>query len=331
MGTSYTLRFYASDEFSETQTLELFKRVEEELALVNRQMSTYDPESELSRFNTHGKSGWFEVSGDLAEIVRLANEVSTKTSGAFDVTVGPLVDLWGFGPDGRPEKVPDAAMIQSALKLVGYETVETRNSPAGLKKQNRKTRVDLSAIAKGHGVDRVCELFEAAGIESYFVEIGGEVRTKGGKPDGEPWRVGIQNPTVEKVDAPLRILELKDLALATSGNYRNFYFRDGKFYSHTIDPGTGFPVKDRIVSASVVSEECALADAVATAMMTLGFERGLKVAEKENWAVFLVTLSQDGQMVLAASNEFKKHFPDLDLSSSSLAPKSNEPKAEAAH
>ena len=329
MGTSYTLRFYASDELSETQTLELFKQVEEELALVNRQMSTYDPESELSRFNAQGKSEWFEVSGDLANVVGLANEVSTKTSGAFDVTVGPLVDLWGFGPDGRPEQVPDAKSVKSALKLVGYEAVESRSSPGGLKKEDPKTRVDLSAIAKGHGVDRVCDLFEAAGIESYFVEIGGEVRTKGGKPDGEPWRVGIQNPTVEQVDAPLRILELEDLALATSGNYRNFYFRDGKFFSHTIDPGTGFPVKHRIVSASVVAEECALADAVATAMMTLGFERGLEVAEKENWAVFLVTLGQDGQMVLAASSEFKKHFPDFDLSSPSLTSKSDQSKAEA--
>lgn len=330
MGTGYTLRFYASDDFSESQTLALFKRVEEELALVNRQMSTYDPESELSRFNAYGKSDWFEVSGDLAEVVELANKVSTKTLGAFDVTVGPLVDLWGFGPDGRPKKVPDAAEVQSALELVGYETVASRSSPAGLHKQNPKTRVDLSAIAKGHGVDRVCDLFEAAGIESYFVEIGGEVRTRGSKPDGEPWRVGIQNPTVEKVDAPLRILELKDLALATSGNYRNFYFRGGKFYSHTIDPSTGYPVRDRIVSASVVARECALADAAATAMMTLGVQRGLEVAEKESWAVFLITLSENGQMMLAASSEFKKHFPDFDLSSPSLASESDKSKVEAA-
>ncbi|MEM7474454.1 MAG: FAD:protein FMN transferase [Planctomycetota bacterium] len=314
MGTTYVVKFFDT-ELNTNQIADLFRQIDAELEQVNRQMSTYDPDSELSKFNaSQSADQWIEVSSELAQVVEEALAVGQTTGGAFDVTVGPLVDLWGFGAPGRIDKAPATDAVTQLLANVGQQHLAVRlgsDKPA-LKKARKELRVDLSAIAKGHAVDRLVILLEDQGIESYFVEVGGEVRVGKAKPDGTAWRVGLESPVVERREI-MNVLELEDQALATSGNYRNFFVADGEFYSHTIDPRTGFPVRDRIVSASVIDESCSKADAIATGLMSLGFERGLQVANEQGWAVLLISLQSDGNPELATSTNFNKAVPGFDL------------------
>ncbi|MCA9127541.1 MAG: FAD:protein FMN transferase [Planctomycetales bacterium] len=303
MGTTYSIKLVPTEQMPPLE--ELAERIEQELESVNRQMSTYRDDSEISNFNAFRSLDWFSVSSQTAQTVATAIDISAASQGAFDVTVSPLVNLWGFGPQGQATSVPDQATINDTLAKCGYQHLQVRLEPPALRKDLADIEVDLSAIAKGHGVDRVAELLEDEGVRSYFVEIGGEVRTKGAKADGKPWRVGIERPTVSSRLLHMA-LELDDQAIATSGNYRNYYQLGNGRVAHTIDPRTGQTAYHNLASASVIADNCALADAVATTMMVLGEEQGLKAADEYAWAVLLLVhdSSAEGGFKMLTSRSF---------------------------
>jgi thiamine biosynthesis lipoprotein len=277
MGTTYETKFFGVE--SDEAVAELGEAIEAELKEVNRQMSTYLPDSEISRFNASESSDWFEVSLETEQVVRRSLEIAAESGGAFDPTVMPLVRLWKFGPEKEKQPAfPDDESIAAAKSHVGYSLIETRTDPPALRKSDPRAEIDLSAIAKGHGVDRVAAVLERAGAGSWYVEIGGEILTSGAKPDGSPWIVGIETPSPEGRSAATFVRVVGE-ALATSGDYRNFYEVAGVRYSHTIDPMTGRPVEASLASVSVLAKNCADADAYATAISVLGEGRGMRLAE----------------------------------------------------
>lgn len=268
----------------------LRRSVEDELDRVVALMSTYEPDSELSRFNADGSLEPRAVSAETLEVLEIAREVSRLSDGAFDATVGPLVDAYGFGPDGRPDTPPSDDEIAAILEYVGSDTWGIAGGQ--VVKKHPRVRIDLSAVAKGYAVDRVAQALEEAGYRSFLVEVGGEVRVSGSKSGGEPYRVGIEEPKVGSIGVHA-VLGLTDGALATSGNYRTFYDLDGVRYVHTIDPKTGKPVAHRLLSASVMAESCAWADAWATALMAAG-DRAWELAQANDLDVLLLYATEDG-------------------------------------
>jgi FAD:protein FMN transferase len=310
MGTTYSIKVAPKGNIP--SLLKISKEVERVLAEVNLQMSTYIPDSEISRFNASESTEWFAVSPETASVVQMAQDISAASNGAFDVTVGPLVDLWGFGATGKVSTPPSSEQVAEVIEVVGFQKLEYRLDPPALRKQVPRLQVDLSAIAKGHGVDRVAERLFAIGVNHFFVEVGGEVRTSGTKMDGQRWRVGIEEATAELPSGDARpiyqVLELSAQALATSGNYRNYFEANGRRYAHTLDPRTGVPAEVEIASASVVAESCALADGVATAMMCVGYKAGLELAEQNGWAVLLMIRSE-GTFSDVRSTRFNELFP----------------------
>ncbi len=267
--------------------------IDKTLAAISRSMSTYDEESELSRFNSSSGTDWVAASDALVEVLGAANEVSRLTGGAFDVTVGPLVNLWGFGPPGALSKAPDENEIESARARTGYTNMEVRQSPAAIRKQLPGLYIDLSSIAKGYAVDRIADLLEQQGIEDYLVEIGGELRGKGHNERATSWRVGIERPSATD-RAVYAAAEIDGAGLATSGDYRNYFEQDGQRYSHTINPATGRPVTHQLASVTVVTASAMRADALATALMVLGPEDGFALAEREGIAAFFIVKADKG-------------------------------------
>lgn len=305
MGTSYHISVVTASE-GPLQLAMSRGPIDNLLRQINRQMSTYDPQSELSRFNKAPKGEWFPVSKELVEVVRAAQEISEATDGAFDVTVGPSVNLWRFGPDKSRKAFPTEDEINQASKLVGYHQVEVRTKPPALRKSKDDVYVDLSAIAKGYGVDAVFELIKEEGYTDFMVEIGGEVRTSGQKPDGKPWKIGIETPE-EEARRYGHVVDLRDMALATSGDYRNFFEHDGKRYSHTINPKTGRPVEHDLASASVLLDSCMMADGYATAFLVLGPVEGYNFAEEHNLAVFFQMRKEDGTVETKATTAWQQY------------------------
>lgn len=285
MGTTYMVKIYNPPRFESDVAIE----VDAELRKVNDQMSTYLKSSEISRFNDSDSTDWFDVSEETAEVVGAALEISEATAGAFDVTIGPLVNVWSFGPDPKTNEIPSDAVITSLRESVGYKKLAVRNDPPALKKSVPSLKVDLSSIAKGHGVDRVVERLADLGAKNVFVEIGGEVRVSGSK-DGQPWKVGIQNP--QAADGGAMSLAaahpILDQAMATSGDYRIYFEVDGKRYSHTIDPRTGRPIDHDLASVSVIADTCMKADGWATAINVLGADEGIKVAAEQDLDVLVI-------------------------------------------
>lgn len=306
MGTNYSIR--VADPVDNVERLQA--EIDECLELVNDQMSTWREDSELSRFNRSRETDWFPVSPETAEVVAEAQRISRLTDGAFDVTVGPLVNLWQFGPE-RPEGPPDPEQIETTLQHVGYQGLDVRLDPPALRKQHPDCYVDLSGIAKGFGVDQVARLLEQRGLTNFLVEIGGEVVTRGEKEPGVAWRIGIESPQVDSRRLQ-RALELTDLALATSGDYRNVRHIDGKWVSHTIDPRTGYPVEHGLGSVTVVTQTCMEADALATALMVLGPSSAYDWVVAHNVAALLISREGDrGELVERASPRFAELFPEL--------------------
>ena len=285
MGTTYSVKFTADQ--SSPILLTVSKRVEDELKSINEHMSTYIKSSEISRFNQSASTEWFAVSTDTAQVVSLALDISAATHGAFDVTVGGLVELWGFGAANRPTTVPTEEQIQQLLGSAGYQRLHVRIDPPALQKDAPELIVDLSGIAKGYAVDRIAEVLQDSAINDFFIEIGGEVLTRGKRLDGRAWQVGIELPDATR-RALYGSLELSGAAMATSGDYRNSYELDGQRYSHTIDPRTGRPSQHELASATVIDNSCAKADAIATGIMALGYEEGLRTSNEMGWKVFLI-------------------------------------------
>ena len=274
-------------------TRELQPLLQQQLDRVNRLMSTYDPDSEVSRFNDSKSSDWFPVSAETAAVVELAQEVSRLSSGAFDVTVGPLVDLWGFGPRPRSGHRPADAEIEAARRAVGYTRLQVRRSPAALRKDNPDLRIDLSAVAKGYAVDQLAEAIRSRGIMDMVVEIGGEMRILGRRPDGTAWRIAVERPDPGPRGVE-RVFLLTETGMATSGDYRNFFTEDGQRYAHTMDPATGRPVRHRLASATVLDPSCARADALATTLMVLGEEKAREFCRRHGIAAYLLIHQGEG-------------------------------------
>jgi thiamine biosynthesis lipoprotein len=291
MGTTYTVKLFRGRGGEAGETLQV--AIDALLEEVNDQMSTYRPDSELSRFNASPTLEWFPVSDATARVAMEALETSRLSGGAFDVTVGPLVNLWGFGPQPRKAEEPSEQSLATAMDRVGYENLSVRETPPALRKRRADLYVDLSAIAKGFAVDAVAELLDGRGVESYLVEIGGELRARGLKQDGAPWAVAIERPSSGE-RAIEAVVGLEDLSIATSGDYRNYVEVDGKRLSHTINPRTGRPVAHTLASVSVVAPSAMRADALATAIMVLGPEAGYRLAVEESLAVLLTIKSKDG-------------------------------------
>lgn len=246
---------------------------------VNDRMSTYKEDSEVSRFNRYHETEWFEVSEATYAVVARSIELSEETDGAFDITVAPLVNLWSFGSDHRPQQIPSDEEIEKQLNVVGYRNLEVRDSPFSLRKKMPQLTIDLSAIAKGYAVDIVAQRLDDLKIDSYMVEVGGEVRTKGKNPKGTNWIIGVESPT-PGLRALAHRVSLDSASLATSGDYRNFFEVDGVRYSHTIDPRIGRPIQHNLSSVSVIADDCMTADALATAMIVVGPEQVRELSEK---------------------------------------------------
>jgi thiamine biosynthesis lipoprotein len=298
MGTTYHIKLAALPPSVELPQLQ--QDVDATLEEINLQMSTYLPESEVSRFNRAPADEWFAVSPATAEVVTAALEVSRETGGALDITVEPLVEIWHFGPSdtsdtsGQAElRPPDQAAIDAARQRVGWERLSVRFDPPALRKSVDGLQIDLSAVAKGYGVDRVAGLLSDRGVSDYMVEIGGEVRAAGRRPDGKPWQIGIERPDVSRRQAQW-VVPLVNASLATSGDYRNYFDYKGHSFSHIIDPSTGRPVEHPAASVSVLTDSCMKADAWATAMLVLGPERGYDLAEKRGLAVLFVIHADSG-------------------------------------
>lgn len=267
-GTEYHVT-YQSDK-------DLQKEIEAQLKEVDNTFSMFNNQSLVSQFNQKG-----EVKGNdmFDDVFQLAKTVNTETDGAFDITVAPLVNAWGFG--FKHEQMPTAAQVKELKSHIGMNKVTQQGS--FYRRTDPKTMLDFSAIAKGFGSDVVARFLESKGINNFMIEIGGEIVTRGINAERVPWRIGVTKPTDDSLNTNNEIqtiLNVTDMAMATSGNYRNFYYKGGKKYAHTIDPHTGYPVQHNILSSTVLAKNCATADAYATSFMVLGLKGAQKVLEK---------------------------------------------------
>ena len=259
------------------------------LESINRQMSTYRPDSDISRFNQAEAGSWQVLPADFWRVIRYSLQLAEDSGGAFDPTVGPLVNLWGFGPDSKRDEPPVAAELEAIQARIGYQRLAWREADQALL-QPGDAYVDLSAVAKGYAVDKVADLLLGLGVEDLLVEIGGELRAHGGKPAGQPWKVAIEKP-LPGVREVAHIVAMKNMAIATSGDYRNYFQAGDRRYSHIIDPRTGYPVNHKVVSVSVLHPRCAEADALATALTVMGAEEGMAWAEARQLAVLFMVQS----------------------------------------
>lgn len=291
MGTTYTVKLTSLP--AETTPEELHAEIDKALVRVNQLMSTYLPDSELSRLNRYESLDWFEVSPETARVSSVALQLSRDTHGAFDPTVSPLVDLWSFGPEQNIEQIPSEPEIARARQSVGPGMLEVRVSPPAIRKRAPTVRLDLSGIAKGYAVDRLAELLEQRGVPAFMIEVGGEVRVRGQRGPGRGWIIGIEAPDDQRRSLA-KAVQLENQSLATSGDYRNFFVKDGVRYSHLIDPTTGSPIAHRLKSVSVVHSNCMEADALATALMIMGPDKGYRyAAERDMAALFFVATDHE--------------------------------------
>ncbi|MBT8343052.1 MAG: FAD:protein FMN transferase [Desulfatitalea sp.] len=278
MGTTYLIKVVAKRSIDMAPVkIQVDQRLEE----INQSMSTYRPDSEINRFNAYRQVDQvFEVSSDFLRVMLSARQIHQITGGAWDGTVDPLVNLWGFGKRGTIDKAPAAKIVTTALEKVGFDHIQLLETGYLVKKRAEIT-VDLASIAKGYGVDQVAVLLRGLGFKSFLVEIGGEVYAAGRRPNGTPWRVGINIPRAEAaVDAVYRSVPLENSAMATSGDYRNFIRIADKTYSHIIDPRTGYPLQNAVVSVSVIADNCTLADGLATGIMVMGPQHGIALLDR---------------------------------------------------
>ena len=287
MGTTYNVK-YVSEAKVDHEKLKLL--VDQRLIDINQLMSTYINDSELSLFNVSSANSPYMLSSETALVVAEALRIGALSEGTLDVTVGPLVNLWGFGPTKRPETIPTVSQITQAQQSSGLDKLKLNGLE--LTKTVEGLYLDLSTIAKGYGVDAIAQLLTDAKLDNFLVEIGGEMRVSGVKANGDAWRIAIEKPvTTER--AVQRIISVGDHAVATSGDYRNYFEEDGVRYSHLIDPNTGYPIQHNTVSATIVHPSSMTADGLATAMMVLSPDKAKALAEKENLALLLVLKEGD--------------------------------------
>lgn len=294
-GTVYHIT-YQSDK-------DLQKEIEAELQKVDNSLSTFNKTSVISKVNTNQV---VELDDMFIEVFNKAKAISKETDGLFDITVAPLVNLWGFG--FKQGKTPSKYTIDSLKQIVGYEKVTLLSK--NIKKKDRRIMIDCSAIAKGYGSDVVARFLKNNDIKNFMIEIGGEIVVSGNSDNRVPWKIGVNKPVEDSTKTNNEIqtvLNITNKAMATSGNYRNFYYKGGKKYAHTIDPKTGYPVQHSLLSATVLAPDCATADAYATSFMVMGMEKAKQVLEKhkELWAYFIYTDTK-GKLQVWYSPELEK-------------------------
>jgi len=292
MGTTYSVKIVAGGNSPDINPDALKKKIDSVLVEVNNQMSTYIPESEISRFNQYTGSEWFNISNDFAFVLDESIRLGKLTGGSLDITVGPLVNIWGFGPDQRPRKIPTDEEISSSMKLIGLDKVEVNLNTPSVRKNINGLKVDLSATAKGFGVDKVVELLKDLGYTNIMVEIGGEVRVSGLNNKNEAWKIGISTPN--QSGELNRVVPLNEMAMATSGDYWNYFEENGIRYSHTIDPVTGRPITHKLASVTVFDATCLRADGLATGIFVMGPERGYKFAVDMELPVYMIVKKGNG-------------------------------------
>ncbi len=295
-GTMYNITYQSEKN--------LKSEIEAELQLVDDEFSMFNENSTVTQFNC-GES--VELDKRFLKLYTLAREVYEETDGAFDITVAPLVNAWGFG--FKNEVMPSAAQVDSLHHLVGMDLLRLDDESLVLTKDNPRTMLDFSAVAKGYGCDCVAKLLSRHGIENFMVEIGGEVVTQGISPNRVPWRIGVTKPTEDTLQTTQglqTVLNVTDCAMATSGNYRNFYYREGRKYAHTIDPKTGYPVQHSILSATVLADNCATADAYATSFMVMGLERSKELLKRHpELMAYLIYTDKEGNYAVWSSPSMK--------------------------
>jgi len=264
---------------------------------VNQALSTYRADSALSRFNDEASGGWVNIDPELAAVLRYALTLAARSDGAYDVTVGPLVNLWGFGPDPATNRVPDAAAIEAARARVGWRKVQV-DATADRARKQPGMRIDLSSLGKGRGVDRVAEYLDAQGVTNYLIDLSGKLRARGRNPRGDAWQVAVEQPAADDPSGAPRIVPavvaLHDRSIATAGDYRRFFESGGRHYSHIIDPRTGSPVEHATLSATALGATCMEADALATMFMVMDPDAALRVAESGNVPALLISREGGG-------------------------------------
>ncbi len=294
-GTYYNISYQSDND--------LHNELKEAMLRVDKSLSTFNKQSTITAINNNKSAATDET---FLKVFTLAQEISEKTGGAFDITVAPLVNVWGFGfKKGLPT---DSATIDSLMQFVGYKTVSNNNG--AIEKLHPETMLDCSAIAKGFGCDEVARTLESHGVKNYMVEIGGEIVTKGTNDKGNKWAIGINKPLDDRTGTEKSlqsIIHISNKAMATSGNYRNFRYIDGKKVSHTIDPLTGYPVTHNLLSATVIADDCATADALATAFMVMGVEKAMAYCDSTATEALFICSAADGSLQTAESTGFAKY------------------------
>ena len=294
-GTTYSVTYQCGEDLQE--------EIEAELKKVDDEFSMFNSQSIVARLNNGEQP---ELSNDFIDVFKLARQVSEDTNGAFDITVAPLVNAWGFG--FKHEQMPSKEQVDSLRELIGYRYVTLKDKTITMQKPGMM--LDFSAIAKGYGVDVVARLLERHDIKNYMVEIGGEITTRGINPERVPWRIGVNKPSEDALNENHElqtILNVTDKSMATSGNYRNFYVKGGKKYAHTIDPKTGYPVQHSLLSATVLTDRCAKADAYATSFMVLGMDGAKQILERhKELMAYLIYTDSKGNLAVWYSPSLKE-------------------------
>lgn len=292
MGTTWNSTYSATDNHQQ--------EISDALNQVDSLMSTYKPNSEISRFSK--STNGVEMSAPSFYVISTAIDIAKKTNGAFDPTIMPIVNIWGFGPNRKSGFSPTNEQIAKALGNCGWQHLQLSTDSFFVGKDIQELELDLSAIAKGYGADHAAMTLEMSGVHDYMIEVGGEIRVKGQSPKMRPWRLAIDSPNENNY---ARVIELANGAIATSGDYRNTRMVDGKLVSHTINPRTGRPVTHSLASVSIVANNCTIADAMATACMVLGAEAGMKLVESTaNVEAYFITRVNENEFVTTESTDF---------------------------
>ncbi|MDC9818263.1 FAD:protein FMN transferase ApbE [Pectobacterium polonicum] len=292
MGTFYSVKISGAINEDKTQ---LQREIDALLEQANNEISTYRDDSVLSRFNQHRGMDLHPISNGMADIIQTAFRVGNATNGAMDITIGPLVNLWGFGPQKQPTRIPSQQQIDVARENIGLNHLHLLSTEQGewIQKDLPDLYIDLSTLGEGYGADILAQLMMRKGITNYLVSVGGAISSRGVNAEGTPWRVAIQKPT-DQENAAQAAVNLQGYAISTSGSYRNYFEEDNKRYSHIIDPETGRPITHQLVSATVIAPTALEADGWDTGLMVLGTEKALKLAEQQGLAVYLITKTDKG-------------------------------------
>ena len=305
MGSSYSVKYLSG---ANGPPVEQAKAATEAiLAEVDQQLSTYRDDSLIARFNALPANSCQSMPAEVLELLRFGEQLSQQSAGAFDMTIEPLLNLWGFGPQARAERVPTASEIAAARLRIGHQHLQINGQQLC---KDAAVALDFNSIAAGYTVDRIAAKLSELGVGSYLVEVTGELKAQGQKPDGSPWRIAIEAP-LDNQQVVEKILQLDGYGISTSGDYHNFFERDGRRYSHTLDPLTGAPIIHNLAQVSVVDRSVQRADGLSTLLMVLGSERGLAFAEREGIAALFVSRTEQG-FVSHGSSAFTQQFGALE-------------------